>query len=60
MKILVSDKLADEGIEILRSEPGTEVDVRIDLSPEDLKNVIGQYDGICIRSGTKLSPNRAT
>jgi D-3-phosphoglycerate dehydrogenase len=55
MKILVSDKLADEGIEILRSEPGAEVDVNTDLSPDELKQVIGQYDGICIRSGTKLT-----
>ncbi len=55
MKILVSDKLADDGIEILRSEPGAEVDVNTDLSPEELKNVIGAYDGICIRSGTKLT-----
>ncbi len=55
MKILVSDKLADEGIEILRSGEGFEVDVRTDLSADDLKATIGDYDGICIRSGTKLT-----
>ena len=55
MRILVSDKLADEGIEILRRTPGFEVDVRTDLSPQELKAIIGQYDGICIRSGTKLT-----
>jgi len=55
MKILVSDKIADEGIEILRSEPDAEVDVHTDLSPDELKQVIGQYDGICVRSGTKLT-----
>ncbi len=55
MKILVSDKLADEGLEILQGEPGAEVDVKTDLSPEDLKACIGQYDGIVIRSGTKLT-----
>jgi len=55
MKILVSDKLADEGLDILRAEPSFEVDVNTDLTPEDLKATIGQYDGICIRSGTKLT-----
>ena len=55
MKILVSDKLEDEGLRILRAEPGVEVDVKTDLAPDQLKAVIGQYDGICIRSATKLS-----
>ncbi|HUU10509.1 MAG TPA: phosphoglycerate dehydrogenase [Phycisphaerae bacterium] len=55
MKILVSDKLADEGIAILRAEPGFEVDVKTDLKPDELKAIIGQYDGICIRSATKLT-----
>ncbi len=55
MKILVSDKLADDGIEILKGEPGFEVDVRTDLKPDELKAEIGAYDGIVIRSGTKLT-----
>jgi len=55
MKILVSDKLAEEGIEILRAEPGVEVDVKTGLKPDELKAIIGQYDGICVRSETKLT-----
>ena len=55
MKILVSDKLADEGIAILRAEPGVEVDLKTGLKSEELKSIIGQYDGICIRSETKLT-----
>jgi D-3-phosphoglycerate dehydrogenase len=55
MKILVSDKLAQEGVDILKSESAFEVDVRTDLTPEDLKACIGEYDGIVIRSGTKLT-----
>ena len=55
MKILVSDKLAPEGLQILQSEPGARVDVKTDLSPDDLKAAIGDYDGICIRSATKLT-----
>ena len=54
MKILVSDKLAEEGIEILRAEPGVEVDIKTDLAPDELKTIIGGYDDICISSGTKL------
>ena len=37
MKILVSDKLAEEGIAILRAEPGFEVDLKPGIKPEDLK-----------------------
>ena len=55
MKILVSDKLAEEGIAILRAEPGVEVDVKTGLKPNELKAIIGQYDGICVRSETKLT-----
>ena len=55
MRILVSDKLADEGLAILRGESGAEVDVKTGLPPEELKAIIGQYDGICIRSETKLT-----
>jgi D-3-phosphoglycerate dehydrogenase len=55
MKILVSDKLADEGIAILRAEPGVEVDIKHGLKPEELKAILGQYDGICVRSETKLT-----
>ncbi|MCX5671613.1 MAG: phosphoglycerate dehydrogenase, partial [Planctomycetota bacterium] len=55
MKILVSDKLAEEGIAILRAEPSVEVDVKTGLKPNELKAIIGQYDGICVRSETKLT-----
>lgn len=53
MKILVPEKLADSGIELLRRE--FEVDVRLDLSPEQLLEEIGQYDGLIIRSATKIT-----
>jgi len=55
MKILVSDKLDAEGVQILKSAPGFEVDVKTDLAPEQLRDAIGQYDGIVIRSATKLT-----
>ncbi len=54
-RVLVSDSLAEEGLEVFRRAEGIEVDVETDLSPEELKAVIVDYDAIAIRSGTKLT-----
>ncbi|MCD6539495.1 MAG: phosphoglycerate dehydrogenase [Candidatus Omnitrophica bacterium] len=54
-KILISDKLAPQGIEILKKCREFEVDVKIGLSPQELGEVISQYQAIVIRSGTKLT-----
>ncbi len=54
MKILISDKLSQQGKDILQ-ERGLEFDERTDLTPEELKQTIGEYEGIIIRSGTKLT-----
>ncbi len=54
MKILVSDKLSDQGVKILK-DGGFEVDVKTGLSPEELKGIIGQYDGLVVRSATKAT-----
>jgi D-3-phosphoglycerate dehydrogenase len=52
-RILVSDKLDKQGLEILQAAPGLEVDNTPGLSPEELKKVLHQYEGLVIRSGTK-------
>jgi len=54
MKVLISDKLSQQGKDILQQR-GLEFDDKTDLTPEQLKEAIGQYDGIIIRSGTKLT-----
>ena len=54
-KVLVSDTLAKEGIEIFENAPGIEVDVITNLSPDELKDVIKNYDGLAIRSATKVT-----
>lgn len=54
-RVLVSDSLAEEGIEVFRRAEGVDVDVETGLSPEELKAVIVDYDAIAIRSGTKLT-----
>ncbi len=54
-KVLVSDTLSKEGIEILKNTPGIEVDVMTNLTPDELKGVIKEYDGLAIRSATKVT-----
>ncbi|MBN1636584.1 MAG: phosphoglycerate dehydrogenase [Deltaproteobacteria bacterium] len=54
MKVLVSDKLSEKGVEILK-KGGFEVDVNIGLKPEELKKIIGKYDGLVVRSATKAT-----
>jgi len=54
-KVLISDKLAPEGIEILESAEGLQVDSRPGLSPAELISVIGGYDALIIRSGTRVT-----
>ncbi|MFN7624712.1 MAG: phosphoglycerate dehydrogenase, partial [Acidobacteriota bacterium] len=55
MKILVSDNLSSHGIEILRSHPEFEVDHKVGLAPEELKAIIGNYQGLIVRSETKVT-----
>ncbi|MDF1615302.1 phosphoglycerate dehydrogenase [Desulfurivibrio dismutans] len=54
MKVLISDNLASVGETILR-DAGLEVDVRTGLRPEELRAIIGEYDGLVIRSATKVT-----
>ncbi len=54
-RILVSDKLADEGIQILKAVKDFEVVCQYDLKPQDLKSLIKDFDALIIRSGTKVT-----
>lgn len=53
LKILVADEISNEGIEILR-KAGFIVDLNFDISYDDLKRVIENYDGLIVRSRTKV------
>ena len=53
MKILVCDKTDKEAIEQMRSA-GITVDVRDDITPEELLKVLPAYDGMVVRSRTKV------
>ena len=54
-KVLVSDNLSKEAVEIFKNAPGIEVDVMTNLTPNELKGVIKEYDGLAIRSATKVT-----
>ena len=55
MKVLISDVLGEAGIKIFEEENGIDVDVNTGLAPEELKAIIGNYDGLVIRSATKVT-----
>jgi len=54
-RVLVSDKLSEEGLEALRRDPEVEVVVKTDLSPADLKQEIGAAHALLVRSATKVT-----
>lgn len=54
-KVLISDKMAPRAAEIFK-ERGIEVDVKTGMSPDELASCIGDYDGLAIRSSTKVTP----
>jgi len=54
-KVLISDKMSPEAAKIFE-ERGCDVDVKPGLSPEELKAIIGEYEGLAIRSSTKVTP----
>jgi len=55
MKILVSDPLHEKGVEALKKAEGFEVEVNTSLTDEELLGVIKNYEGLIIRSSTKVT-----
>jgi D-3-phosphoglycerate dehydrogenase len=56
VRVLVSDKLAEAGLRVLREAPGVELEFRPGMSEDELCSVIGDYDGLIIRSATQVTP----
>ena len=54
MKILISDKMSEKVEDVLKSKQ-IDYDIKTGMNPEELKDIIDQYDGILIRSATKLT-----
>ena len=54
-KVLISDKLSPAAVQIFKDR-GIEVDVNTGLDRDELIKIINQYDGLAIRSATKVTP----
>jgi len=55
VKVLVSDNLAEEGIELLRENPDITVDVKPKMELQELIKHISEYDALLVRSATKVT-----
>ncbi len=55
LDILVADKLADEGVAILKEQPDVKVTVQAKWAPGELGTALQNYDGVLIRSGVKIT-----
>ncbi len=53
-KVLISDKLSPQAVEVFKSR-GVEVEQKTGLTEEQLLEIIGEYDGLAIRSATKVT-----
>ncbi|HEY88099.1 MAG TPA: phosphoglycerate dehydrogenase [Dehalococcoidia bacterium] len=53
MKVLVTEPISNEGLDILRNH--AEVDVRLGLKPEEIMSIIGDYEALVVRSQTQVS-----
>src|SRR5579863_2194494 len=54
-RILLSDSLASQGIEVLKRDPRLQFDVKTGLKPEELAKIIGGFDALLIRSSTRVT-----
>ena len=55
MKVLVSDKMSQDGIDVLNAADGIQVVYKTNLSPEDLIKELQDTDALIIRSSTKVT-----
>ncbi|MDZ4866423.1 MAG: phosphoglycerate dehydrogenase [Alphaproteobacteria bacterium] len=58
-KVLISDQLSPAAVQIFKDR-GVDVDVKPGLTKEELKSIIGRYDGLAIRSATKVTADLLT
>ncbi|MBI3601893.1 MAG: phosphoglycerate dehydrogenase [Candidatus Omnitrophica bacterium] len=54
-KILVSDKLEKEGLDILTADKNFQVDCKFGMTAAQLKSIIKDYDALIVRSGTQVT-----
>ena len=54
-KILVADPIAADGVNLLQSRSEVQVDVKTGMNPPELLEVVGSYEGLVVRSETKVT-----
>ncbi len=55
VRILISDKMSEEGLGYFRGQEGFEVDYQPEILMDDLAGAIGRYDALVIRSRTQVT-----
>src|SRR5229473_2002982 len=55
MRILISDDLSPEAKTVLGRIPGAQVDFKPGMKPEELREAIGEYEALAVRSATKVT-----
>jgi D-3-phosphoglycerate dehydrogenase len=55
LKVIVLDKLAEEGLDLLKAAKGIEFEVRTGLKGDDLRKALAEFDGAICRSGVKIT-----
>src|SRR5256884_9351798 len=56
IKILITDRIAKEGVALLRTElPQAQIDERPGMKPDQLKAIIGKYHALIVRSETQVT-----
>jgi D-3-phosphoglycerate dehydrogenase len=54
-RVLLSDALGPEGLARLREQPDLDIEAKPGLAPDELCRIIGDFDALIIRSGTKVT-----
>ena len=54
-KVLIADSISRRAIQIFQNR-GVDVDIRTGISKKELVKIIGNFDGLAVRSETKVTP----
>ena len=55
IRVLIADQLSEDGVKLLKREPRLAVDIKTGLSPKELAEIVGPYEGLVVRSATKVT-----
>ena len=54
-RVLATDPLDQQGVDVFTANPDIALDLKPGMKPDELKRVIGGYDALVIRSGSKVT-----